>query len=235
MFDLQTTTTPHSANPESQVRLLALRSLVRDFEQQAEKYGKIIVEERDVPVQFKTLTPTNMHGWAGGAKYIYSGILFKFADSVPLPTELSNKISAIEFNSAQSIHAAFDPALNSLEQISVPLTSIIDHLGYRLEAVAFSPINNSTLVYGSCDAGKTVHNSDPVTNMLMENYGDKLNLCEHFVHQRSNNTNVALIGAADVEIHLVEQEGNNAAMRICIDSSRLYPPLPPVVSINICM
>ena len=226
MFDLLTTTSNTESNsPEHQVRLLALRSLVRDFEQQAEKYGKIIIEERDVEFEFKTLKPCQMGGWAGGLKYLFAGILFKFADSVPLPTELANKISAIEFNSAQSIHASIDRARSSKEQLTVPLTSVIDYLGYRLEAVAFSPINNCTLVYGSCDAGKTVKNSDPMTDSLMKRYGEKLNVCSHWVRQRSNGKDVAIIGAADVEVHLV-QDGDSE-LRIVVDSSRLFPPLPP--------
>ena len=190
-----------------------------------------------------------MIGWAGGEKYLYAGILFKFADSVPLPTELANKISAIEFNATQSIHQALDRTKDQQEQLSVPLTTILDYLGYRLEAVAFSPISDDTLVYGSCDAGKHVKRIDPVTDALMAEYGDRLNLCPHLVKQRCDGTNVEVFGAADVEVHLVrDEDANNAnnennekksgrrksgttttsrGLRIVCDSSRLYPPLPP--------
>ena len=62
MFDMHTLEQPTSLTPEHRSRLLALRSLVRDFQEQSEKYGKIIIEERDVPNEFKTLKPNqNTH------------------------------------------------------------------------------------------------------------------------------------------------------------------------------
>ena len=214
MFDMYQThqraeSSSASKVQEDNVRLLSLRSLVRDFQEQAEKYGKIIIEERDVPSDYKTLKPSCLGGWAGGEKYLYAGILFKFADSVPLPTELANKISAIEFNATQSIHQALDRTKDEQEQLSVPLTTILDYLGYRLEAVAFSPISDDTLVYGSCDAGKHVRRIDPVTDALMAEYGDRLNLRPHLVKQRCDGTNVEVFGAADVEVHLVRDEDEN--------------------------
>jgi hypothetical protein len=228
MFDMHTLEQPTSLTPEHRSRLLALRSLVRDFQEQSEKYGKIIIEERDVPNEFKTLKPNQMGGFAGGDKYLYAGILFKFADSVPLPTELANKISAIEFNSAQAIHHASDRTCSVQKQLAVPLTTVLDYLGFRLEAVAFSPINNATLVYGSSNAGKNIYKKDPTTNLLMKEYGEKLNLCPHLVHQRSDGTEIEVYGAADVEVHLVKEgkyssEGAAREWSTVVDVS--IPPL----------
>jgi hypothetical protein len=48
------------------------------------------------------------------------------------------------------------------EGISVPLMALIDYRGFRLVAMSILPVNAMSLVYGSQDAGKTVHNSSPV-------------------------------------------------------------------------
>ena len=57
-----------------------LTSLSYNFIHTAKSVGKIIIEERSFKDEYKTIRPRNdIKGVAGGVKYIYHGILFKFA------------------------------------------------------------------------------------------------------------------------------------------------------------
>jgi hypothetical protein len=47
--------------------------------------------------------------------------------------------------------------------------------------ISFLPIYADTLVYGSADGGKTIHNDSKTMNNLMKKVGEKLNLKEHTV------------------------------------------------------
>jgi Clustered mitochondria len=53
-----------------------------------------------------------------------------------------------------------------------------------------------SLVYGSADAGRTVHASDPTFNELMDRAGGRLNLAKHTVGDKQ------LSGPGDIEGHL---------------------------------
>jgi hypothetical protein len=48
--------------------------------------------------------------------------------------------------------------------------------GWRLTVLSCLPISKSTLVYGSCDRGCTVYNSDPHMDRMMDSVGRQLNL-----------------------------------------------------------
>ena len=248
-----------SSNPERAASLHLLRSLVNDYKAAVERYAKIIISERDVEPKNRLLRPVaSLGGFAGGDKYLVGGILFKFADGVPLPTELANKIPGIEFNSAMAVHDSADRT--KARQLIVPLTCLVDYMGHRLEAVAFSPCGASTLVYGSSDAARTVFKDDKGTNRLMAELGERLCLMPHLVRERSTGKDVELI-LSDIEVHCIYSpegrsrtksyesvekrvdadvglsmgmsggEGKDAAamIRLVLDSSRLFPPLPPVM------
>jgi hypothetical protein len=53
---------------------------------------------------------------------------------------------------------------------------VIDYLGFRLIAITILPINSTTLRYGSCDAGVTIHCEDPTLNKMMKQAARKMNL-----------------------------------------------------------
>jgi len=66
-------------------RLKSLTTIVRAFVQTAESYAKVIISERNVPVEKKHIQPISLGGVAGGMKFQCNGILFKFA----VDTEIS--------------------------------------------------------------------------------------------------------------------------------------------------
>jgi hypothetical protein len=47
---------------------------------------------------------------------------------------------------------------------------LIDLYGYRLVAISLLPIDRQTLIYGTCDSGKTVYSSDKTFNTIMEGF-----------------------------------------------------------------
>lgn len=52
--------------------------LTKDFVNLASMYGKIIVSEKEMSVEDKTIKPVNVGGVGSGTKYLQRGILFKF-------------------------------------------------------------------------------------------------------------------------------------------------------------
>lgn len=57
----------------------ALSGLARDFQYKALSYGKIIINEKYLPDEKKTIPPRQIGGIAGGDKYIVDDVLFKFS------------------------------------------------------------------------------------------------------------------------------------------------------------
>ena len=58
-----------------------LSTLARDFQSAALQYGKVIISEKYLPPELKTIKPKTkeLGGIAGGEKYIVQDILLKFA------------------------------------------------------------------------------------------------------------------------------------------------------------
>jgi hypothetical protein len=56
-----------------------------------------------------------------------------------------------------------------------------DYKGFRLSATSILPVGPNTIVYGSADGSKTVHNKYKDMNALMKKAGRALNLKPHWV------------------------------------------------------
>jgi hypothetical protein len=70
------------ADQSQQARLLF--ELTRDFNDIAKTYGQIIILERHLRDEEKSIAPKNLGGVAGGQKYVVANIVFKFAQDVKL-------------------------------------------------------------------------------------------------------------------------------------------------------
>lgn len=87
-----------------------------------------------------------------------------------------------------------------LEDVQIPLMAIIDYRGFRVSATSLLPISGrDTLIYGSCDGGRTVEMSDPEFNALMERAATLLNLKPHLVGRENPKL---LYMPVDVEGHV---------------------------------
>jgi hypothetical protein len=168
--------------------------------------------------------PVDIGGAAGGEKFLVNGILFKYALDAQIATFEDGSPRYMYGGATKDDAAAMKAANNELLGLSqalkcnipglfFPLMAIIDYVGYRLVAVSTLPINKKTIVYGSADAGRTVHNSDPVAANIMQQLGKTLNLREHLVFDQK------IIGAGDVEVHKAED-----GRYYMVDFARLLPP-----------
>lgn len=205
----------------------AISRLSHDFVKQAEIYGKVIINELNVPDEWKTIKPANVGGVAGGAKYIVQGILYKFCldpivSKKPLvwlyggerpDDDNAMKAAGLELQGLGLI------ATSQMTQLHVPLMALIDYKGFRLIATSLLPIGPDTLKYGSNDAGRTIKTGDQVMDHLMHGLGEHLNLRKHLVGKQR----VPIVGPGDIEGHL----GTDGRYYL-LDFARLMPPETPL-------
>jgi hypothetical protein len=81
-----------------------------------------------------------------------------------------------------------------IQELLIPMAALFDYLGFRVLAFSLLPINRSTLIYGSSNAGKTAK-TDPEFEKVMKSAAEKLNLKVHIV------AGTRLWSAADIEGH----------------------------------
>lgn len=212
----------YMALEDEQTRLLKLAYLAHDFQHAAEVYGRIIISERYLPVEDKTIKPLDIGGVAGGDKYVVMGILFKFAldkelvrkkwmygDRIPNDS-LAMKAADHELRSLARILASETTAQQS---VSAPLMSIVNYRGFRIIAVSVIPISKQTIIYGSHDGGKTVHADYEAFNMRLNRIFAGFNLKAHMVKD------CVLQACGDIEGHW----GTDNKLYLA-DFARLFPP-----------
>lgn len=98
--------------------------------------------------------------------------------------------------------------------------SVIDYRGYRVVALSLLPISNSSIIYGSPDAGATVYALDDDFNDRMEQATAKLNLKPHIVGAKQT----LICGPGDIEGHKSQFDGKYYVIGKFPDPS----PPPPV-------
>jgi len=157
-----------------------LADLYCNFIDAATWYGKIIISERYLPAEHKTIKPSaDLGGIAGGEKYIVHNIIFKFCtDHVGLfgSDHTSQKLASLELKGL--IHM-FNHG--SKVGLCVPMMTVLDYKGFKLIAMSRLPVKgNQTLVYGSRDAGVTILNDAQFSEKLRA-IGQELGLKPHKV------------------------------------------------------
>jgi hypothetical protein len=70
---------------------------------------------------------------------------------------------------------------SGVKELHLPLMAVIDYKGFRMTAQALLPLGSNSLIYGSADAGRTVHNSNEAFNLAMVKAANSLNLRKHAV------------------------------------------------------
>lgn len=192
-----------------------LLRVTKDFVHLAELYGKIIISEKELPDDEKTIKPIDIGGIAGGSKYMKRGIMFKFpqAEQYGLYSgsdEMMIKAASHEF---KGLLCFID---GGVSEVHHPLMALIDYRGYRLVALTLLPINKGTMVYGSADGGKTILKKDEKVNNLIETICTNLNLKAHMA---GIGVPKLIYSPADIEVHIGTDNRYYA-----IDFSRIMPP-----------
>eukprot|EP01104_Vermistella_antarctica_P017137 TRINITY_DN6023_c0_g1_i1.p1 TRINITY_DN6023_c0_g1~~TRINITY_DN6023_c0_g1_i1.p1 ORF type:complete len:1031 (+),score=322.01 TRINITY_DN6023_c0_g1_i1:387-3479(+) len=206
--------------------------VVDDFRYTSQLYARIIVSEMCMPNSLKTIKPVNIGGVAGGEKYIVKGILFKFAVDTMLGLSPEKKEVwmyggderrddfAMKAAGKEFLHLMSFTAV-ATSPVRAPLMALVDHLGYRLIATSLLPIDKTTLVYGSNDSGKSVHNSDEEASKYMEVEGKAWNLKSHLVGA-TRDVLKRVRSPGDIEVH----RGLDNELYM-LDFARMMPPESP--------
>lgn len=105
--------------------------------------------------------------------------------------------------------------------------AVIDYWGHRLVACSCLPLKKGSLIYGSKDAGRTIHTgtSSPVLKRRVEAMCKALNLADHWVVEKSTRKTVTISGVLDMEAHASARKQGEFYM---IDTARMFPPTSPV-------
>ena len=205
----------------------SLSTIARDFVYCSKMYGKIIISEYNLPIERKTIPPIDAGGRAGGMKYIAANIFFKFA----LDTADELGVWMYGGNDRPFDSAAMKGASNDMlglqsyfnsnvSGLHYPLMSIIDYRGFRLLAMTILPIKkDTTLLYGSRDAGKHVYNKNSQLAAKMKQVGKSLGLKGHKVLGATQTTPTKLYAPIDIEAHLGEDN-----RFYVLDFGRVFPP-----------
>jgi len=192
-----------------------LINLAQDFYYNARTYGKIIISEYYLHNSKKSIFPSNDVG-AGGEKYVFHNIIFKFCTAQKTglfeDDAYAAKVAAHELIGLQSYFHC------NIPELCVPMMALVDYRGFRISAVSKVPIDSSTIIYGSDDRGKNVHASNPVFNEKMKLAASIIGLKEHRVG-RVLDTSQTLAAPFDVEGH----SGRDGRFYL-IDFSRVMPP-----------
>ena len=143
-----------------------LHQLFSDFSDVAGDAALTIVEEMLLPTQGRKLPPASVThpmstggggGGGGGASslgvYFHKGVMFKLC--VDISTNLGGDDGAMKVAS-QALRAAGAVAQTAPKYLlHCPLTMGFTYRGYRILASTIPPVTADSLVYGSCDGGKT--------------------------------------------------------------------------------
>jgi hypothetical protein len=224
---------PSSLNTQDNAaKYRGIAQLGLDFVNLAKTYGRVIISERPLPIEKKTVKPVTatLGGVAGGDKYIVRSILFKFATDVIIHQSKENtkiwmyggrtcsheraiKTAGHELQGLVAIHNC------NVSGLRTPLMALIDFRGYRLIAQSFLPITEKTLVYGSSDGGREIRQSDSELTRKIEAAAKILNLSSHLIRSRETGEIVRMCGPGDLEGHC-GLDGHHYV----VDTGRVLPP-----------
>lgn len=202
--------------PESQHLAVSLISLVEDFLETAQHFGRIIISEVFLPARNKTIKPVSVGGVIGGEKFIVGNVLFKFAIDMGVfdgDHSSAAKVAGLEL---QGLRAYYGTQTNGLH---FPLMAMIDKKGFRLIASSLLPLKE--LVYGSNDAAHTIFRENDEMNRLLESAGKKLNLKPHLCGMTLESSKL-MYSCVDLEGHM----GLDNRLYL-LDFSRAMPPVTP--------
>ena len=109
-----------------------------------------------------------------------------------------------------------------VEDLYVPLMSLINYRGYSLIAQSWLPIGSQTIVYGTSDGGENIYATNDAFNAKMKAVGQQVNIKPHSVWNKSRTYRTLMYGPADLEGHI----GTDHRAYV-LDCSRLFPPCAP--------
>jgi alpha-tubulin suppressor-like RCC1 family protein len=218
-------------------RALRVRKLAEQFEAAAKTLCQTIVVELALPADEKTVPQINVGGTAGGDKFLKNNVFFKLAvDQAGLyggeeaaSKSASHEIKGLRGYASVAMNYAYgsdddddDDDDEATKRLNTPLMAVVDYCGYRIIATSVLPINKTTLIYGSDDAGRTVKADDARLNRIFERAASLLNIKAHVCGFGADADKRTLLAPTDIEGHI----GMDGKFYVC-DSARVWPPEAP--------
>jgi len=130
-------------------KLESLKEIYFDFQDTSKSLAKILILERNIPIEFKSLKPRNIGGIAGGVKFIIHGILFKFSQDTYKGQWIYGKTKRSDYlaakgmnNDLKSLRAIFElinENYENMKTLNIPLMSVTKYLGYTICALSLLP------------------------------------------------------------------------------------------------
>eukprot|EP00760_Papus_ankaliazontas_P007391 PhM_4_TR13339/c2_g1_i1/m.17529 len=204
---------PHDAAE----RATRIKQLQQEFHDAALPVIYSIVKERTSVA--KTIPLASAGGIAGGDKYFFGNIFFKYCNTIRterLYGSFENSLKSAT-HEMQGINAVV--ACNS-KRLRVPLCMMVTFRGQRLWVSARVPLlPENSLIYGSEDRGNTVVAEDAAFS-AMSSIAKALNLKGHYVGSGPRSLTL-LFGPVDVEV----RKATDARMYV-LDTARMFPPDP---------
>ncbi|PRP81080.1 leucine-rich repeat-containing protein [Planoprotostelium fungivorum] len=211
--------------------------ICKEFVDTATHYAKIIISELFLRPETRSFPLANVGGVAGGMKFIIKNIIFKVASDTLLSeypklwmygglSETPNNTAAVKAmkNELQGLEAL---SSTFTEGLHFPLMALIDYKGFRVLAMPLLPIDHDTIIYGSNDAGSTVHDESPHLNQMMETACKMINLKPHITGLGYESKKKLIHGPGDIEGHL-GKDGRHYVL----DFGRVMPPEAVTVNKN---
>lgn len=194
-------------------RAAAIDALQEEFRDAVLPIVETIILEREAVVKTIPLEP--LGGVAGGDKYVFGNIVFKFATSHKMIELYGSHDHAVK-SVANELKGLKGLVMSDVPLLHYPLGMMVCFLGHCVWAAAKIPIDETTLKSGSRDGGRTVVAADdPGASAISAAIASSLNLKRHRVGK--DRTDVC--GPVDLEIHC-GLDGRYYAL----DTARLYPP-----------
>ncbi|EGG24954.1 hypothetical protein DFA_03199 [Cavenderia fasciculata] len=226
---------PVNSLEEERVRNHSISLFSQHLANTATTYVKTLVQEVHMRSECKSIKPyEGAGGFAGGEKYRVESMFIKFALNPHQIYEKSNPVSYFANKGAghelKSINALVSCGVPNLH---FPLMCLLNYRGFRLIVISELPISSKTLVFGSSNAGETIHKNDTVLKMMVK-VGEILNLKEHLVEEnrfaiRRTGLQYNIPLAIDIEGHF----GFDGRYYV-VDTARLFPPETPIPGITGC-
>jgi len=208
---------PSNTPEEVSERSNAIKNLSEEFVTAAIPVVKTIIFELKISPEKKTVPPLYIEGEPIGFKYVTRGMYVKLATNhggLVDGDEEAGKSASHRLKGLLTLISCY------IDHLHVPLTCIINFLGYTAVVSSIVPLSNNTLVYGTGDGGATVIDSDPKMSELMKKMAGLLNLKGHNVGE--NYQMKVLYTNGDILGH----KGLDGRYYV-IGTGGLMPPTPP--------
>lgn len=199
-----------------------INRLTFEFGDQATKIARRIIYELGLSEDQKTIQSVIPKG------YFHNGIIFRIIDDSFKLYESHNFAQKSAGHDRRNLTHLLDLVFQrKITDVHFPISLTIDYLGRRILAFTVPPISEKSLIYGSCNGGKTILAEDKNALAVMEKIAKSFNLKPHFVVNSSNTQKSLLYTSGDIEGHI----GEDGLYYVC-DLQRLMPPLEPTTEYN---